>query len=263
MRTAFSATIFAAMVLICSIGMGLSSAQADGTLESIDSETEAAAAAQALLGLGTLLEDIDTRLAVRGVSVETFSDTCLPYIGKTVSGNPAWIVSFANFESVLSQVEGLPKPVDSPRECDVWLDSLEGRLLRVEIISLSSENPYDVDPTKEQLETEARAHGEEYLGQPTVSPRVTVIEALAAGGRHVVPYVASAPRIVFRYVAMKGAYTNGSNEFPAWLIRLHGVGVDRVSARSGPIESRATRYVVNALSGELMGRFAVGYDTRE
>lgn len=255
--------IFTLLFIFGAIGFLPATGHTDDAFASLNTEAQAIIAAKALIGLVALPQDSVVEPIVRSVSVETFSDTSMPLIGQSISGHTAWKVSFGGFESTLSHVEGVEKPIESPRVCDVWLDSLGGNLLRIEIFSLAGNHPFDVPPTKEQMESEARTHGEKYLGLPTVHPELTALEALAVGGRYVVRYIPKAPRIVIRYVMMSGGYPGGTTEFPAWLVRLHGVGVDRVSQRPGPIESKATRFVVNALTGQVMGRFTAEYNIRE
>lgn len=103
------------------------------------------------------------------------ADEDVPFL--RLGGKPAWRVSLSNVRLVVRGPDG--KPYENPRisRLHVWIDTTDGRLLKIE-----SPFPGDVTPTTRrsipERETGVEHRGERYEGLPAELPRINFMQAL-------------------------------------------------------------------------------------
>ncbi len=230
--------------------LGFSSAIAQPG-KSIDSKLEAAKLAVTYLGEDFITKDIDD--IARQAQVITLVDTTTPFLWSLTSRDRVWKVWVRDVD--LSSLLSGSAAKDAFRDFDVYLDSLTGRLLKIECHH-GDQTELLKHPLERLEKVEATLRrGNIYGSIPLEVPKVGFIEAL-------MPLAMEAEEILGQYVnhqtRFAGRAPNGdtaTTPVACWIISL--AGIPPRQAMGGDISflpeytRNRERLIVNSRTGRL------------
>jgi hypothetical protein len=207
------------------------------------SKEEAKQRTNALIGVSD--PHLQSTLSIAGPESVAFEDSTTPFLGKYAKGRTAWKVIVGTPISATKDSAAVQNVV--PME--VYLDSIDGHLLKVEC-DLEDLNPKeDIIPKAQYAERQMRGSQEEYLGFPVDLPAVDFVTAIKACRYN--PFVAR--KIVGQYVILS---KDNREHRPVWVITLWGIPpIEPIGGEADwvPIYQRNhIRQVVDAVTGKLL-----------
>jgi hypothetical protein len=102
----------------------------------------------------------------------------IPFLGKTVTGRPVWVVDVTN---VVLRLKSATSDSGDPysRKARILIDSETGQVLEI-CISVAGEQEVFPQPSMASAEEQMRNSGETYTGFPSDPPRTSLIDTLDA-----------------------------------------------------------------------------------
>lgn len=229
------------LFLVLGLAVSATGAAEPGSVVPVNSKQDALAVADSFVGLSAFCNDQGRDIPPSKVALSEFIDT-IPYIGDTLVGRSAWRITYSGFDKVLNTLADDSAFRTDLDQCVVWVDSASGRFLGVCIRSTPSDRELPERPTIDELQMEARTHGETYVDLPGRPPRQGMLGALAKSP----VWTLNAPLIVVRHALITRL---GSDKFPAWILHFHGAGMQVMPAERAVLSTRLT---VNASTGESL-----------
>jgi len=174
---------------------------------------------------------------------QTFVDTTTAFLHSQLTGRPAWLVTYPEFEFALDSVS--IKKVGRPHwRADVWLDSATSELLLIELRPADTPSIGFRMPTVAEAEDQLGNAWEKYYGLPVDPPGISLLEAL----QRYSPWPLLAKQVLVQYLMYS---RGGGDPYPAWVVYLRGTpgfrppGVDKYV----PHQTQSARRVFNAVTG--------------
>jgi hypothetical protein len=185
---------------------------------SIESDTAAIEAANMLTGIEQFYLDRGAKGPDPAVSRTVYADSTTPKLHAELNGRTVWKVTYEGFERIMNAVCDDCRPDIPSQVCDVWVDSLSGRLLRVNIHPAIGQDALR-EPTEEELAEDIGFEAGEFVGLPDVKPKIGMLSALGKCKR----FPAYADQTVIQYVLMHKAGVTT----PSWIIQMRGAGYSK------------------------------------
>jgi hypothetical protein len=206
---------------------------------------EAVERANAITGLDSLLssrEALETQVTAEAV---TYEDSTTAFLSDSLDGRAAWRVVYPDIQLLPDSLAGTDWSKPDWR-AEVWVDSVNGKLLQVYIRNLTADSVSYRMPTPEEAEEQLAVFRERYRGLPDVQPAVSMLSAIEREWG----LASYAPEIHIQYLL----YVHGhADPVPAWVVYFRGVSPWPTAQPAAEAITRNQRIVVNALSGKAYG----------
>lgn len=234
---------------------------------SINSTEEALKQANSITGFERLYADKQAAASFTSVSAITYVDETTPFIHDMLDERISWKITYDEFDLVLDS-QYMKSGKRFPKACDIWLDSLSGELLRIEIRDLTRGKATFRMPTAKEAEKQMNSVGESFKGLPQEPPAIDLITALSQCKSR--PLYAKEISIQYvLYSKTKLSLTKKSDfdtidvndlakylqeeTFPAWIILMRGVKSHSFSYKAPRSATHTARQVINAVTGKSFG----------
>ncbi len=148
-------------------------------------------------------------------NVMTFSDSTTPFLAKQMDGRRVWKIQFKNIS--LKSKEQIEKDGFNPRDFDVYIDSISGKLYEMRSLAENIDRVmYPEVPATMAEEQMKNMFFEEYISLPEKKPNVSFINSL----NNVTFSIENSKLVVVKYViySLRGRSLNN-----VWIIHLHGI----------------------------------------
>ncbi|HKK20026.1 MAG TPA: hypothetical protein VJ983_01025 [candidate division Zixibacteria bacterium] len=215
---------------------------------SISTPEAAVAAADRLSGFDKLYANekpASSSVTARSVM---YRDSTTPFIHGDLDNKSAWKVSYSEFD--LAGAFGVEKSTESKKTAVVWIDSLSGQVLRMDINKVGTIDSTMVFrmPTPEEAEPQIGVTWHSYIGLPKTHPKVPLLDALKPFEREVF----NSYNTVVQYLMVK----KGNDTFPAWVVYARGIHFYPPNGDSQAERAAASQgfLIVNAETGRCVRR---------
>jgi hypothetical protein len=235
------------------LGLTTASAEESGSSGPVDSRVEAATLAAAYIGEQFITTDLaELQSAAR---VVTLIDSTTPFLSAFASSDRAWRVKVNNVVVAQSPMEAAGS--EKLRDFEVYIDSLTGRLLKIQCF-YGDQSELAKHPISAEYAEDAISRGEVYGSVPDEIPDVSFIEALWACGSNWPEAKAILGQYVVhqdRYIQRSTGQVTATPPVAVWAISLAGIppmnaiGYD-ISYMPDYTRNRV-RMTVNATTGRL------------
>jgi hypothetical protein len=198
-----------------------------------------------ILGVGTTADvELDAEVVI-------LEDTNTPYLKSQVVGRPLWKATLRGWKLQLPSAPQSTKDRYN-RVFEVWVDPVDGRLVRVKSRWPEGEPPMAPEPSAEIAVAQMLgAGGETYHGFPDAAPRSTFVQALDGleqGGAAPL----AARQIIAEYVLWSDYNIKYRAPRPVWAITLRGEP-PLLPPPGSTMEPRfQNRYIVDAETGKFL-----------
>jgi len=222
-------------VLLLSLSFAEATAAYD---EAIASAEAAVGVANTITGLGAFYEQRKAPVPISAVEKVVYQDSTTPFLHDSLSGLPAWQVTYGDFNLVIDETGAKSSDPCASKTLQVWVDSASGLLLRCEIVSLLA--PIPVYPSPNQVERiKAMAHNR-YVGVPRTPPSVSMVDALQKWHK----FCLGASPISVQYLTVT---YQSDDPFDAWCLVFTGWEKGSMN----PVSVSVIDVWVNAQTGEV------------
>jgi hypothetical protein len=175
----------------------------------------------------------------------------IPYLSGQVVGRPLWLVTVHEWRLRLPTAPGVVEDV-YVRTFDVWVEPVEGRLLRIASRWPEGEVPMAPEPSAAAATDEiSRSGSETYHGFPDTGPTTTLLVALDGMQRRG-PRPLAARQIGAHYVLWSAYNIKYRVPRPVWAITLRGEPPLLPPPGSTTEPRFQNRYIVDAETGKFL-----------
>ncbi len=202
------------------------------------------------------VRDVANRLLALGEAVEPTGDVELvlletdhtPYLSHQVVQTPVWHMTIHDWSI---KPKSFPSFSDHfERILDIFVDPVDGKLLRLETRWPESEPAIIPRPTAASATDQLKRGGEVYHGFPTDPPKVSFISALESLVR-AGESVAFARQIIGNHVVWSGS-GRWTEPRPVWAITLYGLNTTHGSRGPSKYPVYVWRCIVDAKTGKYL-----------
>ncbi len=213
---------------------------------SISNPEEAIAACNEAISLQSLTrEKIDSN-NITAVPTK-FVDTTTPFIHALLNRRPSWLVNYGEVKIQLDSPAQKEQGIFT-KLLTVSLDSATGQLLQVDLYGVPDSVVGFPMPTAESAEWQIGGYTQRFYGLPSVSPKISFVEALRMAG----PWVGDSKHTRVHYLVVSYQFPQGTDTFPAWFIFMRGTQLLETRPQP-PGTFQHASILVNALTGKNFG----------